>query len=194
MLSIANIHTTDIPSQFVTQVQPINNVVESLIYQTLSPTNCSTIIMDQNGTNTGGGILFEIDGDSSSCIDLSQLSFEFDLSVEMKVDGNITPILETHPVNFVDSFHSSWINSFSVDATVANQGQRIIECILNFGQQNQMMNSLTYTLDEIQTQGSLYGYYNESRALGKNNSKNSASVTGCDNLWGDNLSYCKMHK
>ena len=187
MLSIANIHTTDIPSQFVTQVQPINNVVENPIYQTVSPKNCSTILMDQNNTNTSE-IIFEIDGDSGSCIDLSQISFEYDLAVSMYVNGQVTPILETYPVNFVDSFHSSWINSLSVDSTVANHGARIIEYVLNFSQQNQMMNSLTYTLDEIQTQGSLYGYYNESQALKDSAAKNSASINGCEYLWGDSAS------
>jgi len=183
MQTIANIHTTDIPSQFVTQIQPINNVVEESLYQTISPKNCSQIVMNHNNTNTAD-VVFEIDGDVSSCIDLSQISFEYDLSVVMNVDGNSLAIDDKHPVNFVDSFHSSWINSLYVDSTVSNYGARILEYALNFSQQNQMMNSLTYTLDEIQTQGNLYGYYNESRAFNHQNSKNSASAIGCDYLWG----------
>ena len=76
----------------------------------------------------------------------------------MNVDTQALFIDEKHPVNFVDSFHSSWINSLYVDSTVSNYGPRTLECPMNFSQQNQMMNSLTYTLDEIETQGNLYGY------------------------------------
>ena len=184
MQTIANNHTTDIPSQFVTQVQPINNVVEETIYQTISPKNCSQIVMTHNNTNTAD-VVFEIDGDISSCIDLSQISFEYDLAVVMNVDGQQVPIEEKHSVNFVDSFHSSWINSLYVDSTVSNYGARILECPMNFSQQNQMMNSLTYTLDEIETQGNLYGYYNESRALLTTALGNTAKIVGCEYLWGN---------
>ena len=81
----------------------------------------------------------------------------------MYVDGQVLAIDEKHLVNFNDRFHCSWINSLYVDSTVSNYGARILECPMNFSQQNQMMNSLTYTLDEIE--GNLYGYYNESRGL-----------------------------
>ena len=140
--------------------------------------------MTHNNTNTAD-VVFEIDGDISSCIDLSQISFEYDLGVAMNVDAQAMFIDEKHPVNFVDSFHSSWINSLYVDSTVSNYGARILECPMNFSQQNQMMNSLTYTLDEIETQGNLYGYYNESRALQTATSNNSARVNGCEYLWGN---------
>ena len=124
MQTIANNHTTDIPSQFVTQVQPFNNVVEETIYQTISPKNCSQIVMTHNHTNTAD-VVFKIDGDISSCIDLSQISFEYDLAVVMNVDGQQVPIEEKHSVNFVDSFHSSWIDSLCFDSTVSNYGARI---------------------------------------------------------------------
>ena len=99
MQTIANIHTTDIPSRFVTQIQPINNLVEETIYQTISPKNCSQIVMTHNNTNTAD-VVFEIDGDISSCIDLSQISFEYGLGVAMNVDAQATFIDEKHPVNF----------------------------------------------------------------------------------------------
>ena len=70
MQTIANVHTTDIPSQFVTQIQPINNVVKETVYQSISPKNCSQIVMTHNNTNTAD-IVFEID--ISSCIDLDHI-------------------------------------------------------------------------------------------------------------------------
>ena len=135
--------------------------------------------MTHNNTNTAD-VVFEIDGDISSCIDLSQISFEYDLGVAMNVDAQAMFIDEKHPVNFVDSFHSSWINLLYVDSTVSNYGARILECPMNFNQQNQMMNSLTYTLDEIDTQSNLYGYYNESRALQTATTLQTSRVNWCE--------------
>lgn len=45
-----------------------------------------------------------------------------------------------------------------------------------------MINSLNCALDESQTQGYLYGYYNEPRVFNYQSSKNSAPATGCDYL------------
>ena len=101
----------------------------------------------------------------------------------MNVDGQPTVIDEKHAVNFVDSFHRSWINSLHVNSTVSNYGARILKCLMKFSQQNQMVNSLR--LDEIETQGNLYGYYNESRALQTSASRNTDLFAGCDYIWGN---------
>ena len=47
------------------------------------------------------------------------------------------------------------------------------------------MNSLTHTMDEIETQGNLYRYNNESRALRTSTSTNSAKINKREYLWGN---------
>ena len=64
MLTIANIHTTDIPSQFVTQIQPINNAVDEKVYETISPKNRSQVVVTYNNTNTAN-VFVNIDEDIS---------------------------------------------------------------------------------------------------------------------------------
>lgn len=108
MWRIAKIHTTDIPSEFVPQIQTIDSVVAGTAYQLFLPKNFQILLNHKKQIRL---MLFLKLRRFQFMYRLLTSLLEYDLSMVTNLDRNPLAIHDKYFVNFVDSFHSNWIIS-----------------------------------------------------------------------------------